>query len=106
MGEVRVEVLRIAKVLGGDDLLLDPRRPLVGPQQRRRGAADEVGGLAFAEEVGYAVVLAAEGDEGLHWRGVAALDVPAQELAALGEADGVEAGGELWDVCELGADIG
>jgi hypothetical protein len=56
-------------------------------------------------------VLAAKCEERADWRGVAALGVGAQELAALGEADGVEAkleagvSGELVaDCCELDID--
>ena len=45
--------------------------------------------LEFAD----AVVLAAEGDEGVYGRVVAALDVGAEELAALGETEGVDGGG-------------
>lgn len=40
-----------------------------------------------------AVVLAAKSDKGTYWRIIAALDIGAQELAALGETKAVDGGG-------------
>ena len=53
-------------------------------------------------------MLAAEGDQAPHRRGVAALDVGAQELPALREADGVDGGrgGQDGVRCEVGAHLG
>ena len=44
--------------------------------------------LEFADPV----VLAAESDESMDSRTIAAFDISAQELAALGEAEGIDAG--------------
>lgn len=53
-------------------------------------------------------MLAAQGDERADGRSVAAFDVAAQELPALGEAQGVDggSGGEDGVLEELGADGG
>ena len=52
-------------------------------------------------------MLRAEGDEVSHWRVIAPLDVRAQELPALGEAEGVDGGGGGEDGVrgEVGADL-
>lgn len=59
-------------------------------------------------EFGDAVVLRAEGDEARDGRPVAALDVGAQELAALREAEGVDGGRGREDGVrgQVGADFG
>ena len=64
-------------------------------------AAEPVARLATVSEGGDAVVGGAEGDEGVDEGVVAALDVGAEEEAALGEADGVEAVAEFFDLGEL-----
>ena len=90
--EIVVQILRIAIVLRGHQSTLrkrPPRIPLEDAAPRltqpiRRGAV-----LELAD----AVVLAAKGHEILHSGRVAAFDIGAEELAALGEAEGVYGGG-------------
>ena len=91
--EVVLVVVGVAVVLRGHDVALD----VVGPhgaalEQGVGGVAHKVRGALALLEGGNAVVLAAEGEQAADGRVVAALDVAAQELAALGEADGVDGG--------------
>lgn len=105
--EVAVEVGGVAEVLGGHEARLHEGGPGVAVEQGHGAAAEPVAGLAGAV-VDDAVVLAAEGDEAADGGRVAALDVGAQELAALAEADGVDGGGGGEDGVggEVGADLG
>lgn len=89
MLQVRVQLFGVAEVLRRDEPLLDEARP-PAPAEERLPAAAEVVGRAAGLELGDAVVLAAEGDEGVDGRGVAALDVGAQELPALREPQRVD----------------
>ena len=66
-------------------------------EERHRGFADPIRGTTSLE-LGYAIVLATEGNEVSDWRIVAAFDVAAEELAALGEAEGVDSGGRADDL--------
>lgn len=111
--QVGVVVLRVAEVLGRDEARLDHVAPGVEAQQGHGALAQPVGVAAVAE-LGDAVVLAAEGDQTADGREVATLDIAAQELAALGEADGVDGGGRgedgmggqrFADRVELGGDV-
>ncbi|KMQ81536.1 hypothetical protein RF55_26039 [Lasius niger] len=76
-------------------------------QEEHGAPAEPVGGSA-GPELGDAIVLAAKGDEAADGGGVAALDVSAEELTALGEAEGVDGGsrGENGMGGESGADGG
>ncbi|WDK17012.1 hypothetical protein CGRA01v4_08295 [Colletotrichum graminicola] len=94
----RLEVLLVlggvgvAVVLGGHEAVLDEAGPGVEAEQGHGALAEQVG-VAAGLELDDAVVLTAVGDEGAHGGVVAALDVAAEELAALREADGVDGGG-------------
>lgn len=93
MGQIRLEIVRVAEILRGDEFALDEVGPGVGFEEAVPGLAEPVGGFAGLEFAD-AVVLAAEGDEVGYRRRIAAFDVGAEELAALGEAEGVDGGGE------------
>lgn len=105
--EVAVEVGGVAEVLGGDEPRLDEGGPGLAVEEGHGAPAQPVGAGAGAV-VDDAVVLAAEGHEVADGRGVAALDVAAQELAALAEAHGVDGGRGRQDGVggEVGADLG
>lgn len=102
--EIRVVVCQVAVVLRGHQAALDKVAPGVEPQQGHGAFAEQIG-VAAGFELVDAVVLAAKGDEAADGRIVAALDVAAQELAALGEANGVDGRGrgENWVLGEGGA---
>lgn len=87
--EVLVELLGVAEVLGGHQVRLDVLGKGVAVQQGHGALAQPVGGAAGAV-VDDAVVLRSERDEVPDGREVAPLDVSPQELAALGEANGVD----------------
>ena len=82
--KIRVQLLRVPEVLCGDDARLHEICPRAGAQQRLCGVTEPVAQPAGLE-LRDAVVLAAKGDEVVHGRLVASLDVAAQELAALRE---------------------
>lgn len=90
-----VAVLDGAVVLRGHKAVLHKAAPDVEAQERHGRLADVVQGPALLE-LGDAVVLAAKGDEVADTGEVAPLNVSAEELAALGEANGVDGrrGGE------------
>ena len=92
--QVCVQVGRVAVVLRGHEPRLHEGAPRVEAQQGHGPAAEHVRRPAGAE-LDDAVVLAAEGGEAAHRRRTTIasstpLDVAAQELPALGEADGVD----------------
>lgn len=58
-------------------------------------------GVDAAWDVGNATVLGPDGDEVVDWGVVAPLDVGSEELAALGEADGVESSLQFGDGFQL-----
>lgn len=105
--EVAVEVGGVAEVLGGHEPRLHEGGPGLAVEEAHGAPAEPVGGAAGAV-VDDAVVLAAEGHEVADGRGVAALDVAAQELAALAEAHGVDGGrgGQDGVGGEVRADLG
>ncbi len=105
--EIFLQIVRAAIVLGGHEARLDEVGPGVASQERLRAPAEPVCSAALLE-LADAIVLAAEGDEAAHRRLVAALDIAAEELAALREADGVDGGRGREDGvrCEVVADLG
>ena len=90
--EIAIQLRRVAEVLRGHEPALHEGGPGPGAEQRVRALAHEVGSGGAGLELRDAVVLGAKGEEGAHGRVVAALDVAAQELAALAEAEGVDGG--------------
>lgn len=105
--EVAIEVGGVTEVLGGHEARLHEGGPGLAVEEGHGALAEPVGEAAGAV-VDDAVVLAAEGHEVADGRGVAALDVAAQELAALAEAHGVDGGRGRQDGVggEVGADLG
>lgn len=88
--QIRVQLLGILKILGLDDMV--PDIPAIdatagdGPHE----FTGRVVGVEAAWDVRNATVLGSDGDEVVDWGVVAPLDVGTEELAALGETDGVE----------------
>lgn len=91
--KVRLQILRIPVILRRHEPRLHEIGPGIPLQVPVPALADPVI-IAAILELADTVVLAAEGDEGVDGGVVAALDVGAEELAALGEAEGVDGGGE------------
>lgn len=89
--KIRLILGRISIILRRHKTALHKRAPGVEAQQGHGTLAEPVGGSALSK-LRDAIVLAAKGDEAADRRVVAALNVAAQELAALGEADCVYAG--------------
>ena len=106
MLEVRLQIFHIAIVLRGHELRLDEIAPRLRLEEALPAIAQPVVRVALLE-LGDAVVLRAEGDEAGDGRVVAALDVGAQELAALREAQAIDGGsaGEDGVQGEVGADL-
>ena len=92
--EVVLVIIAVAIVLRGHEVALDVVAPYrAALEEGVRGVTHEVCGALAAFEGGDAVVLAAEREKASDGRVVAALDVAAEELATLGEADRVDGGG-------------
>lgn len=105
--EVLGQIVRVPEVLRRDQPSLHELRPRAELEQRIGALADQIGGVGTGLEVADAVVLAAEGDEVVDGGVVAALDVGAEELAALAEAERVDGRGGAEDVVarELSAGV-
>jgi len=87
--QVLVVLRRVAEVLCGYQTGLHEVAPGAALQEGHRAAANPIGSPALLEGSD-AVVLRAKGHEAPHWGVVASLDVGAEELTALAEAEGVD----------------
>ncbi|KAI6767452.1 hypothetical protein HG530_005461 [Fusarium avenaceum] len=80
--------LRVAVVLGRNETRLHKVAPDIKSKKCHGTLADPVG-LSTDSELNNAIVLATKGDKTAYLRPVASLNIATQELAALGDTDGI-----------------